>query len=364
MKKIASDAFILSDITELVLHEDIIEIEKNAFKDSALKDIYLYDGITSISDECFSGCRLNSLHINACCEPSYSGTYYDAFTDKTDRLMSLKNDKKIVLFSGSSARYGYDSAIIDKSFSGYAVVNMGVFAYTNALPQLKIIEKFVRNDDIILYAPEFDAVWAQFCTTNALDKNFFRMTESDYGLMELLNIGEFAYVFDSFGEYVREKISSEKKDYYVSAADYDDDGNQIGYKTYNEYGDYILKRPNSPRDEMHRIIRADYTVNTVTDDAIESLNRVFETFTEKGVKIYFTYAPYNRSALTERSTEVARRELETRLCEKINIPIISNMENYLYSGIYFYAIDNHLSDDGVKMRTESVISDLKNALSQ
>lgn len=85
------------------------------------------------------------------------------FQDKYDRLLQLKDRKKIVLFSGSSTRFGYDSAMIDDAFEEYDVVNMGVFAYTSALPQLQLILECMQEGDILLHAPEFDTSSRQFC---------------------------------------------------------------------------------------------------------------------------------------------------------------------------------------------------------
>lgn len=52
---------------------------------------------------------------------------------------------------------------------------MGVFAYTNALPQLELIRAQMRPGDLLLLSPEFDAAKRQFCTTNAFDDAFFCM---------------------------------------------------------------------------------------------------------------------------------------------------------------------------------------------
>ena len=74
----------------------------------------------------------------------------------------MKDKKKIVLFSGSSTRFGYDSEMIDQAFPDYEVVNMGVFAYSPALPQLELIRSCMKEGDVLLDSPEFDAANRQF----------------------------------------------------------------------------------------------------------------------------------------------------------------------------------------------------------
>ena len=103
--------------------------------------------------------------------------------------MSLKDKKKIVLFSGSSTRFGYDSAMLDQAFPDYEVVNMGVFAYSPALPQLELIRSCMKEGDILLDSPEFDAANRQFCYQKELDYATFAMMESNYDAFADLDSG-------------------------------------------------------------------------------------------------------------------------------------------------------------------------------
>ena len=105
-----------------------------------MREITLFDTLREVSDESFQDCRgLKTLHVNAATSPVYSGSYFDTFSDKYDWLLSLKGRKKLVLASGSSGRYGYDSPALAAAFPDYVPANMGVYAYTNALPQLELI---------------------------------------------------------------------------------------------------------------------------------------------------------------------------------------------------------------------------------
>ena len=120
--------------------------------------------------------------------PVYSGSYYDGFSDRYDWLLSIREEQKLVLFSGSSGRYGYNSEMLMDAFPDYQVANMGVYAFTNAMPQLELIRQLMQPGDILLSAPEFDAVKFQFCTTNALDNHFWAIMESNYDAVALLDM--------------------------------------------------------------------------------------------------------------------------------------------------------------------------------
>ncbi len=358
VRVICSGTFADADFTEFICSDTVQTIEAGAFENAAVEKLTLFDSLIQVSDESFRGCPVRTLSLNARRDPVYAGTYFSAFPDKCERLFSIEG-KKIVLFSGSSGRYGYDSAEIDRAFEEYDVVNMGTYAYTNAKPQLDIVLQAMRAGDILVEAPEFDAPSQQFCETDELDKFFFSLTETDYKLIELLDLRQYTGVFDALNDYLYEHGRMEEKDYSCLASQYDDDGNSIAYPTYNEYGDYVLERPNSERDEMHRIIPADYTTDNITWERLQTLDQELARFTERGVDVVFTYAPRNRSSLTESSTKERMDETEKLIKETLSVPAISEMEDYFYSGIYFYEIDNHLSTEGAQMRTAQLIDDLE-----
>ncbi len=357
VRVIREGAFAGADFTDFIGNDNIQTIEEGAFENAAVETVTLFDSLLGISDDSFRGCPIRTLYLNASRAPVYAGTYFSAFPDKCERLFSLEG-KKIVLFSGSSGRYGYDSSAIDQAFEEYGVVNMGTYAYTGAKPQLDIILQAMNEGDILVEAPEFDAAQQQFCVSNELDRFFYSLTETDYDLITLLDLRQYTNVFDALNEYLYEHSRMEEKDYTFLASQYDDDGNRISYPTYNEYGDYTLKRPNSDKDEMHRIIPADYTTDNITGEKVQALDRELSRFTEKGVQVLFTYAPRNRSSLTESSTPERIKETEELIRETLSVPVISDIDDYFYSGIYFYEIDNHLSDEGVVLRTDQVISDM------
>ena len=358
VKTISSGVFENLSLRTVVLPPSLETVMNGAFSGCTIETLTLFDRIKTVSDASFLNCTIRTLRINAARQPVYSGSYYDTFSDKYDYLISLADDQKLVLFSGSSGRYGYDSPAIEAAIPDYRVVNMGVYAYTNALPQYELIRSQLHTGDILLVAPEFDAVEEQFCTTNRLDAGFWAMTESNYDVVSALDLTLYADVFDSFAVYQKTRDGMASKSYSESPFAYDDDGNRYSFATYNAQGDFILPRPNSERDELHRHNIADYTTETVTPEAVDALNRELHSIAADGITVLFTYAPRNRSSLTGRSTKAARNEIHRLLCERLSVPVISELEDLLYSGVYFWNIDNHLSTEGVRIRTKQIISDL------
>ena len=148
-------------------------------------------------------------------------------------------------------------------------------------------------------------------------------------------------------------------DYGISPKWFDDDGNRCADDTYNQYGDYILPRPNAPRDEIMKWGLADYTVGGFPVETIQSLNRVYEDFLSRGITVYFTYTPRNLRAITPESTPEARQMLHDHLVSRLTVPVISPIEESLYPGTCFYLIDSHLSTEAAVVRTERIIRDLQ-----
>ena len=366
VRTIREQALADTDCRTVILSPGIYEIEKWAFKNSHLEQLYMYDDLVKVSDYAFQDCdMLCTLHINAIEAPAYSGNYFDTFQDKYDRLLSLKDKKKILLFSGSSTRFGYDSEMIDRAFPGYEVVNMGVFAYSPALPQLELIRSCMKEGDILLDSPEFDAANRQFCYQKELDYATFAMMESNYDAFAQLDLREYKQVFTAFSAYQTARQDMERKNYDVCALDYDEDGNEVEEPSYNEYGDYVVYRPNSTSEDPIYGLPVNYTVNAFPKDTyIDSINAEFQKFLDQGIKVCFTYSPRNKYALSKDSTQEERAHLHEYFKSQLHVPVISELEDSLYTGIYLYGTDNHLSTEGAKIRTEKVIRDLKEQLAK
>lgn len=360
VRGICTGAFRDGSFETLVLPSTLYTVEPGAFQSCAVEEITLFDSLRDISDDSFRDCRgLKTLHINAAASPVYSGSYFDTFSDKYDWLLSLKGRKKLVLASGSSGRYGYDSPALAAAFPDYMPANMGVYAYSNALPQLELIRGLMEAGDVLLSAPEFDAAAEQFCANHRLDAPFWAMMESNYDAAARLDLRNYSGVFDSLGEYLQTRRGMAGRNYGESPASYDDDGNRYAFATYNQYGDLTLPRPNGERDVCLRRNIADYTTANITPERVETLNGVYRRFLDKGIEVYFTYTPRNRNSLTAGSTPAARRELHDYLAGHLCVPVISDIEDSLYAGNYFYLIDSHLSSEGAAIRTRRVIDDLR-----
>ena len=362
--EIAAGAFADAPCKTVIFPDTLRRVQPGAFSGCAAESVTLFDNLQQISDYAFEDCtNLQTLYINAATAPVYSGSYYATFADKYDRLRLLADTRKLVLFSGSSARFGYDSAALDAALPSYAVVNMGVFAYTNALPQLELIRTQMRSGDLLLLSPEFDAAKRQFCTTNAFDDKFFCMVEANYDLAAQLDLQQYSGVFSAFNTYLQTRAGMAARSYAVSPSNLDEDGNAVATPSYNEYGDYILYRPDAADDTPIYGLPVDYTTASFPYDTyIAPANAEFDRFAADGVRVYLTYSPRNSRAVSADSTPEAVAALDAYFRENLDVTFLTPLQDSLMSGRYFYGTDNHLSTNGVVLRTAQVIEALTNQL--
>ncbi len=360
VRGIRANAFQNAAMEILVIPPTIAVIEPFAFSGCSVHTLYLYDTLETVSDDSFSDCKqLKTLHVDAASPPVYSVSYYAAFADKYDWLLSLAGQKKLALFSGSSTRYGYDSEALRRAYPDYQPANMGVYAYTNALPQMDLILRCMEPEDVLLHAPEFDCLNFQTCENNLLDFHFWAMMEANYDCASLLDISAYSRVFDSLQQYLSIRKGLPARSWEESPNGYDDDGNFMNMPTYNQYGDFIMLRANNKMDVMLKFVRPEYTPAPFTDARLDSLNAAYQRFLDRGIQVLFTYTPRNRSSISEDSTPENRKALDRLLRERLCVPVISDMEDSLISGVYFFVIDSHLSSEGVRLHTLQIIDDLR-----
>lgn len=359
---IAAGAFDDLNVDIIALPPTLRQVEPGAFSAVTAQHLYFFDSIESICDASFSEYAISHIHIQAAQPPVYSGSYFDTLSDKMDYLDSLKDRQKIVLFCGSSARFGYDSPMLESAFPDYRVVNLGVYAYTNMRPLADMILPLMGAGDVLLSSPELDAIEFQFCGETALDKETFCMVESNYDLFARLDAENYSHIFDAFQAFNQSRVGLTARSYSDSASSYDEDGVSQLSPTYNQQGDYILYRPDNSDGKLFGIKRACYNRSYIRQEDIEGLNRVYDRFSDKGVQVLFTYSPRSAPSITEDSTDAAIAELDEFLRQQLHAEFISPIGDSLMDPYYFFGTDNHLSTEGVAFHTQRIIGYLQDAL--
>lgn len=357
---VSKDAFNDLDIDELVLPHSLASVINSSFNNCHIKSLVIFDNITSINDGSFNNCVIDKVRINAVREPSYIRSYYGSYLEKFDRLYDLKDNKKIVLYGGSAARFGFDSELIDISLKEYDVVDMGVFAYAQSYPQIDILNNYINKEDILIVSPEFDTLETQFDLKNEVDEYLFAMCESNYDILSLLDVSKYQHFFSSFSKYQYNRNHLQTYSYLDTAYLYDEDGNYVSNHSYNRYGDYVVYRKNNEERKTFGSKRAFYNKTHFPMEMIDNFNNGFKKVVQKGVTLLFDYSPRSNISISEDSTPSSIIELDEYLKKNVKMTFISSSSDGLMDPLYFYGTDNHLSTEGVNIRTKRVVNALLN----
>lgn len=342
----------------LVVPDTVRIIRDYAFTYSHFTTLCFADSMEDIEDDAFPY-YFKTIHINAVRPPNFLDVNYSSFfADAADRLILDVDRKKLVLFSGCSFGYGANSEYMDKAFDGkYAIVNMGINGDINAAFQLDIILNYLNEGDILVHAPE-QMSRDQLMLTRFTNDFIFIMTEGNYDLLSKVDFSENRGLWSAYRFYIKRKKESDACDYLDGIAG-----------EYNVFGDMIIDRPYDESTEAARDVTYSdgeycFEPEFLTDEAIERLTRYYGDIERRGAKVYTSYAPINKSARAAGEIERKGHEFaeifERKLGEK-GFSVISDVDDYMFAGRYFYDSDYHLNELGALIRTERLVADLKKA---
>lgn len=278
----------------------------------------------------------------------YDNAYTGALDEKLSRLESIEEDK-IVIVGGSSAAFGFDSALIEK-YMEMPVVNTGLYAALGTKIMLDLTQKHIKKGDLVVLAPELDAqtlsmFFSSDTTLRAMDGNFSYLLDVDPDHYSSLFGESFEFAFEKLG-------------YFLSGNAPDPSG-AYNAKYFNEYGD--LAYPRSENEMLYY-----YDPNTkirlnsdiLNEEFCAYLNNYIAHCKSVGARVVFSYCPMNELAIEGGYDYEAALAFESYLRERIGCEFISYIEDYIIDPGYFYDTNFHLNDVGVKRHTSYFIQDL------
>lgn len=338
----------------LILPVTVETIYDGAFRNSQCEILYLFDNVKYVKDESF-GNTIKTLHLNAVLAPCFQKDNYNAqFADNMDRLIQCRTQNKLIFFGGCNLSYGLRSEKIDEIYGDrYAVLNMGVIGGINATFQFDCITSFVCEGDVFVHAPE---VMSKYQLLNAFDTDYriFVMVEGNYDLLTYADATNIEKLFYSLYAFNNIRADMEEGSYSDRSG------------LYNEYGDVLLERPyQGDRDISYNFGSYYFDISLYSEKAISLLCDYYDRIAAKKALVYFTIAPTNLTALASDrrlwEAEEYERRYRTGLQER-GYAVISEVQDYLYPGRYFFDADYHLNEIGADLRTQNLINDLSAVL--
>ena len=279
--------------------------------------------------------------------PAYGNTFVGFLDEKVERLKTVEGEKAVVI-GGSSVAFGLDSALMEEHLS-MPVINFGLYAAIGTKAMLDLSRPYIGAGDIVILAPEINAETLSLYFNGA---NMWKAIDESPSLFFSLRGESKKQMLGAMYAHAVAKLSDSK-------APLDPEG-VYNSKSFNAYGDVVYPRENN-------VMPLYYDPNTpiVLDPSILSsdfasyLNDYIAYCQKQGATVYFSYSPMNAAAITEESTGESRYALEKALKNEILCEHISMIDSYIMDAEYFYDTNFHLNDAGVRLRTKTLIDDIR-----
>lgn len=277
--------------------------------------------------------------------PQYLNNYQASLIDKNERLCSLEGPK-IVLVGNSNLAFGIDSAAIEEAF-GMPVVNMGMHGGVgNPFNEQAALQNVCEGDIVILSYSNFhdgDVIKNQQLAWITI--------ENHWTLWRYIRAKDWPDMIKAYPTYLKDCL-----DLWSQGIGNLDSGDEYSRLQFNEYGDNVYDRPALLPD-------TDFSQVHIPEVGSETINRINELnarLKEQGATLLMTAYPTPVSEYTPKREEYVA--FSNQIEESLDCPLISRYEDYIMDKELFYNTYLHLNNEGVKVRTELLIQDMKRYL--
>lgn len=280
--------------------------------------------------------------------PQYSSTFVGELDEKFDRLNEI-DEPKIVIVGGSSAAFGIDSAMIEK-YTGMPVVNFGLYAALGTKLMLDLSRSGINEGDVVLIVPELEAQTLSLYFNSEMTLQAF---DGNFEMMRYIREENLFTLLSAMWKFAGDKLD------YIRAGNAPNPDGVYNSKNFNEYGDLVFERKNNIMSlyyDPNVMINPDPSV--ISDDFVDYVNEYVKFCERRGADVYFGFSPMNRMGVREGADEESFKEFSKYLEKKLDCPIISNINDYVYDAGYFYDTNFHLNEAGVKAHTVNLTKDL------
>lgn len=279
--------------------------------------------------------------------PGYEEEYTAGLIGKVQRLENTQGSK-IVLIGNSNLAFGIDSKKIEKEM-GMPVVNMGLHGGLGNAFSEEMAKINVEPGDIYV-----------ICHTNYIDDSketdwvlTWITVENKYKYWRLIRRKDIYHMIDALPVYLKKCIER----WMEGESNQIPDEEYYYREVFNEYGDVAKKRSDSRLDELEIEVRE--ICPAIEGTCIKRLNKLAEHIEQKGAEMVVAGYPI---IVNDFPSEVFLDDIESfqiQLTEQLECVVISDFRNYCYDKRFFFDTIAHLNDEGVKLRTEQLIKDLK-----
>ena len=292
-------------------------------------------------------------------KPVPDAIFSSSIIDKKEEvLIENQKEKKIVIVGGSNVAFGIDSIKVEEEF-GIKAINFGCMAGIGPEILLSKIKQHISSGDIVL-----------FCWEYGLYR--FKRTESNFTYLNLI-FGPCSEQRNNFPIFDQIKLSLNYPTSRIRtsvAVAYNPFANPNIFRCSWDFDAYGNVRSNQKQivkkqELINSPLSALMTDLTITETVNEILTEFVYSCRNKNIKILSTWPnTFSNPQYFNNSNVEKNFSTINKFWQDLNVPMISTPSDSMFSAEFFHDTYYHLNAEGVRIRTEKLIENLKPHLNE
>lgn len=278
----------------------------------------------------------------------FGDTFMGELKSKYERLKETSG-KRIVLVGGSGVAFDCDSALMDDFFPSYEIVNFGMYAGLGTKAVMDLSENYIHEGDIVILSPEQSR---QTLSNYFNGEYMWQAADGAFGMLRDLKSENFEAMLGNFPRFALEKLN------YVMKGQKPQTDSIYQKKSFNIYGDIELDtcRENILPNGYDVNQKVRFTEDVVQPEFMDYMNDWAKRLEKKGAVVWYRYCPVNKLSVEDMDDLAA---YDVFLRQKLDFPVIGNLENSLMEAEWFFDTNFHLNQPGKEVNTVQLIRDMK-----
>lgn len=278
----------------------------------------------------------------------FGDTFMGELKSKYERLKETSG-KRIVLVGGSGVAFDCDSALMDDFFPSYEIVNFGMYAGLGTKAVMDLSENYIHEGDIVILSPEQSE---QTFSDYFNGEYMWQAADGAFGMLRDLKSENFEAMLGNFPRFALEKLN------YIMKGQKPQTDSIYQKKSFNTYGDIELDtcRENILPNGYDVNQKVRFTEDVVQPEFMDYMNDWAKRLEKKGAVVWYRYCPVNKLSVEDMDDLAA---YDVFLRQKLDFPVIGNLENSLMEAEWFFDTNFHLNQPGKEVNTVQLIRDMK-----
>ncbi len=262
-----------------------------------------------------------------------------------DTLLKKSPSPRLILVGGSNLSFGINSQIIKDSLN-LNPINTGIHAAIGLKYMMDDVLDHIRAGDIVIIAPEYQQFYSNYAYGG---EELLRIVfDVDRESLDSLDLNQWLNILPYFPRFSLSKLKPSEYFFQQSS--------EIGVyerRSFNKYGDVYVHWNLQPQE----VQPGGKGPKNINKNIIKEMTDFREKVLKKGAVLYITFPGFKDSSFENHQENIFY--IEKSLIEN-NFVLLGSPERYKMPDNLLYDTPYHLNKEGVDLRTQRLIEDLKN----